>query len=167
MREFDELDGTTKWYLSRLLDGLKQHFGERLVSLVLYGSRARGTHRPDSDIDVIIIIEGVPRPPFERFAVVNPVEKEVKEEYVRRFGGYAQYLSVIVKSPEQAAYHSPLYLDMTEDAVLVFDRDDFFKDILDAMRRRMAELGSKRVWLKGGWYWILKPDMKWGESVEI
>lgn len=56
---------------------------------------------------------------------------------------------------------------MTEDAVLVCDRDGFFAHVLDWLRRRMAELGSWRVWLGEGWYWILKPDMQWGERVEL
>jgi hypothetical protein len=56
---------------------------------------------------------------------------------------------------------------MTEDAVVVHDRDGFFAGILEGMRRRMAELGSRRVWLEGGWYWLLKPDAVWGERIEI
>jgi hypothetical protein len=56
---------------------------------------------------------------------------------------------------------------MTEDAVLAHDADGFFEGILEAMRRRMAALGSKRVWLEGGWYWLLQPDAAWGERIEI
>lgn len=34
-------------------------FGDRLVSLVLHGSYARGDFREDSDVDVIVILNGV------------------------------------------------------------------------------------------------------------
>lgn len=40
---------------SRLTDEL----GDRLVKMVLYGSRARGDYRGDSDIDVAIIVRGL------------------------------------------------------------------------------------------------------------
>jgi len=75
---------------------------------------------------------------------------------------------LVTKSPEEARFHSPLYLDMVSDAVLLFDRDGFFEQILRAMRERMSELGSRRVALPdGSWYWDLKPDYRFGERVEI
>jgi hypothetical protein len=53
------------------------------------------------------------------------------------------------------------------DAVLAYDRDGFFDGVLEAMRRRMVALGSTRVWLEGGWYWVLQPNAAWGEPIEI
>ena len=37
---------------------LQQAFGSRLRSVVLYGSRARGDHRPDSDVDLMVVLDG-------------------------------------------------------------------------------------------------------------
>lgn len=161
-----DLDVTTRRYLERLLEALQGRLGGRLVSLVLYGSRARGTYRAESDIDVLIVVSGLPRARAARHELLRPIKQETDREY-RRAIGDPPLLSYLVKTPEEAAYHSPLYLDMTEDAVLAYDRDGFFGNVLDEMRQRMASLGSKRVWLEHGWYWILKPDMKWGETVEI
>jgi hypothetical protein len=76
--------------------------------------------------------------------------------------------NLVTKSPEEARYRSPLYLDLVEDAVLLVDRDGFFQAVLDGMRARMRELGSRRVVLPdGSWYWDLKPDFRFGEVVEI
>ena len=36
---------------------LKQHYGHRLVQVVLYGSQARGEAKPDSDIDLLIVLQ--------------------------------------------------------------------------------------------------------------
>jgi len=44
--------------LNRLRTGLSQILEDRLESIYLYGSRARGEARSDSDIDVIIILRG-------------------------------------------------------------------------------------------------------------
>ena len=49
---------------------------------------------------------------------------------------------------------SPLYLDMVEDAIIVYDKDDFFRKILQNVRNRLKELGSKRVRMGKRWYWF-------------
>jgi len=166
-RTLPDLDETTRWYLERLRDALRSRFGERLVSLVLYGSRARGTQRDDSDIDVLIVVDGLPPDRAGRHALLRPLKQAVDRQHMRARGRPAPHLAYIVKTREEAKHRAPLYLDMTEDAVLVWDRDGFFAGVLDGLRRRMAELGSRRVWLRDGWYWILKPDMQWGERVEL
>ena len=40
-----------------LVEGLKNIFKDRLVSIVLYGSVARGTNTEESDIDIAIILK--------------------------------------------------------------------------------------------------------------
>ena len=37
---------------------LRARFGDRVVGLYLFGSRARGDHEPDSDADVAVIFKG-------------------------------------------------------------------------------------------------------------
>lgn len=42
--------------LSDLVARLKTRFGDRLVRLAVFGSRARGDVREDSDIDILIVL---------------------------------------------------------------------------------------------------------------
>lgn len=44
--------------LARLKAELVRRYGERLKGIILFGSRARGDARPDSDWDVAVVIEG-------------------------------------------------------------------------------------------------------------
>jgi hypothetical protein len=51
---------------------------------------------------------------------------------------------------------------------LLYDRDGFFRGVLERLRARLRELGSQKVYLDDGhWYWILKPDAAVGAVVEI
>ena len=45
--------------LSRLKAPLAEAFGDRLRGVILYGSEARGEAAPDSDIDVLVLLEGL------------------------------------------------------------------------------------------------------------
>lgn len=56
---------------------------------------------------------------------------------------------------------------MVEDAIIAYDKDDFFKNILENLRNRLKELGSKRISMGKRWYWILKPDYRFGEVIRI
>jgi predicted nucleotidyltransferase len=53
--------------LSELIAGLSRLLGDRLAGAVLYGSQARGDANPDSDIDVLIVVQGN----FDYFSMVE------------------------------------------------------------------------------------------------
>ena len=138
--------------------------GPRLRSLVLFGSLARGQGTACSDIDLLVIAEGFPRSLVERRRPLLAVWSEARARHALP----AVEWNLVTKTPEEARYHSPLYLDIVEDGILLVDRGRFFETVLDAMRARMRELGSRRVFLDdGSWYWDLKPDFRFGEVVEI
>ena len=44
--------------IGRIKADLRALYGDRLKRVILYGSRARGDHRPDSDYDLIAILNG-------------------------------------------------------------------------------------------------------------
>jgi predicted nucleotidyltransferase len=47
--------------LARFRAALDRSYGDRLERVVLFGSRARGDHRPDSDYDVAVFIKDMGR----------------------------------------------------------------------------------------------------------
>ena len=48
--------------LREFRDGLEQIYGSRLVRVVLFGSQARDEAEPDSDIDVMLVLQGAVDP---------------------------------------------------------------------------------------------------------
>ena len=57
-----------------LLDACRQHYRERLVALALFGSMSRGTPRPDSDVDALVVAEPLPDGRVARAAEFLAVE---------------------------------------------------------------------------------------------
>jgi len=154
--------------LNKLLQELKNYYGERLVSVVLYGSCARGTPRPDSDLDLLIIVEDLPKGRYQRYMEFSKIEEKLEpllKELEKK--GINLSLSPLLRTPLEAKNFIPPYLDMTEDAKILYDKEDFFANILDQLREKLKKLGSKRIKWGGGLLWILKPDLKPGETIEL
>lgn len=61
----------------------------------------------------------------------------------------------------------PLYLDMTEDAILLRDEGGFFAGVLGRLRDRLRQLGAVRRRMGQLRYWDLKPDLVAGERIEL
>ncbi len=51
-------DEKARAVVAELKQRLRELYGDRLVSVILYGSRARGDHGPDSDVDVAVVLRG-------------------------------------------------------------------------------------------------------------
>jgi hypothetical protein len=154
--------------VEKLVNALKKKFGDKLITVAVFGSVARGDARKDSDMDLMLVIDSLPKSRLKRQMEFMDVEKEIKD-YLDELthAGYLLEFSPIIKTPEEAAKISPLYLDMIEDIVIVYDRGDFFRNVLEKLRNRLKKLGSMRVNIGKKWYWILKPDYRFGEVIRI
>jgi predicted nucleotidyltransferase len=154
--------------LSAVLDACHIHYGRRLTSVALFGSVGRGTPRPDSDLDLLIIADGLPAGRMRRIEDFAAVETAVASAIARaERDGLSPLLSPVFKTPAEAAVGSPLFLDMTEDARLLFDRNAFLANLLAAFRARLERLGARRIWRGNAWLWDLKPDYRVGEEFEL
>jgi predicted nucleotidyltransferase len=152
------------------VQAVKAHFRDRLVSICFFGSAARGEASLESDIDVLIVAEDLPRDLGLRVRDTNSIHESVKkgQAYRRlRSEGRSAFISDIYLSPEEARSHPPILLDIVDHGVIVYDRGGFLAAVLEDIRRKLNELGARKVVAKKGYYWVLKPDAKPTEVVEI
>jgi predicted nucleotidyltransferase len=147
--------------LNAYVAALERRLGTDLVSVVLFGSRARGDAGAESDIDVLVIARGLPRNRFERYAGLHDVARQVSREF-------AIAVAPILLTVEEAQQVKPYYLGILGGHVILRDEGGFFAGVLDRLQARLAELGSRRYVDRDGYeYWDLKPDWKPGDVVEL
>ena len=65
--------------LIRFRDALRALYGDRIERIVLYGSRARGDAREDSDYDVAVFLKGETRM-WEEHERIHPIQWAIFEE---------------------------------------------------------------------------------------
>ena len=159
---FEELE-------AKLLSEIGSHYAERLISVVVFGSAARKTQTFESDLDILIVADGLPQGRGKRIREFELIEEKMEPflKSLRNKDGINTYLSTLIKSPEEVKKGSPLFLDMVEDAKILFNRNGFFMGMLERLRERLKKLGAKRIWRGNAWYWDLKPDYKPGDVIEL
>ncbi|MYD71391.1 MAG: nucleotidyltransferase domain-containing protein [Acidobacteria bacterium] len=155
-----------------LLDGVvaacRRHYGERLHGIALYGSVARGTPTADSDVDLLVVADGLPEGSLPKRRDFDVVEDAVAPQIDALWkAGRHVRLSPILKTRAVLEYGTPLLLDMTEDARILYERDGYLTHVLECFRRTLRDLGARRIWRDELWYWDLKPDYRWGDVIEL
>jgi len=133
---------------------LQEALGERLLAVVLFGSRARGEAGRASDWDLLVVAEDLPQRPFDR----------------QLFFGQALWrkcdfaVSVLAKTPQEFEASVPsLYLDIALDGCILYDPRGYAAEKLAAVRRLIERLGLRRERTDAGdlWRWEKEPAGAW------
>ncbi len=165
----DEIQSLYLNYASLIADKLKEILQNDLISVVLFGSAARGQAGEGSDIDLLIVAENFGT--GGRFDIFNEIEKDLKasEEYLDlKENNLGTLISPVPLTPSEVEKNPSILLDIVMDGIMLYDVDDFIINKMKSLRRKLKKMGSKRIFLDDKrYYWDLKPDYKLGEVVEI
>lgn len=161
--------------LEDLLESLKDfvfnYYGEKTSAIVIFGSVARGDYSSLSDIDLLAMlreVEGSQGRRLDEFFEVSKRFEGSKIYQEAREKRLPHHVQPVILSIDELREHPPLLLDLTTDALVLFDKDRIFQEEIEQVKRRLKELGARKVLLgRNRWYWILKPDLKRGETVTI
>jgi hypothetical protein len=152
----------------RAVEASEAVYGPRLLAAGVFGSVGRGVPRPDSDVDLLLVVEPLVEGRIRRMEEFAEVERGCAPALSEaRAQGIATTLSPVIRTPAELAVGSPLMLDMVDDLVILKDPQGVLGEAMDRLRRRLAALGAKRIWRGNAWYWDLKPDYRIGEVFEL
>ncbi|MCX7796629.1 MAG: nucleotidyltransferase domain-containing protein [bacterium] len=143
---------------------VKNYYGERLTSFILFSSCGRGTPSLNSDIDIFIILKSAPRGRIKRIEEFYKNVKKKVELYIEdiRSCGINILISPIIRT-EEVNLGSPLYIDMLTGIRIYFDRDNFFRKYLNSLEEKLRKLGAE----KRDGYWVYKKEIDREEGVEV
>ena len=128
----------------KIVNCYKDYLSNHLVSIVLFGSHARGDAKETSDFDLFIIAEELPVKVFQRILFIR---KPLK-------GQFAERICIVAKTPEEVLKNlPPLFLDLGLDGIILFDKDNFFKNLQTKIREIIQQAGLQRKKVNGEFYW--------------
>lgn len=139
---------------TQVVEQLRSALGERLVSVVLFGSQARGEATAESDWDLLVIATGLPEKPLERHMFLTRLISP----------GAADAASLLAKTPEEFESGVPsLYLDIAVDGQILYDLYGYMTERLATLRRVIAQAGLYREHTQAGdwWRWKQQPSGQW------
>ena len=140
------------------LSALDGALGERLLSVTLFGSYARGRPHPESDVDFLVVVRDPAPSPTTRWelnaAVGDACRRRVAWEWERT--RTYPVPDVVVLTAQEAARGSAFLLDASRDLVVLYDRAGTFQRAVQALLSRATELGARRIERsKDDWYWVM------------
>jgi predicted nucleotidyltransferase len=154
--------------LVRLREACQEVYGDRLVSLCVFGSVAAGTMKPDSDIDILLVCDVLPKGRMARVMEFEAVDRLCEDSFETAMRqGVRTMFSPHIKTPAEVLEGSLVFLDMTDTVRILFDREEFVGRYLRTLKERLSRLGARKVRFGGGYYWILKPNIKPGEEITL
>jgi len=152
-----------------LVQALK-FLGDDLVSVVLYGSIARGDTHECSDMDLLLVARNLPRKFSERIEYLYPIKRRCSRRKIELWREKGIYCSIQIYPllPSELKKFRPLFLDIVTDGVILFDRGNFMRRMMSQWRQKLKRAGAKKVVLPDKrWYWVLKPEIRRGEVIEL
>ncbi|MFQ5826156.1 MAG: nucleotidyltransferase domain-containing protein [Dehalococcoidia bacterium] len=140
-RRPSEITQHIHYILSEILEASSARFQKDLVSVVLFGSHARGNPSQRSDIDLVIVVESAPPDWRERGALELSIEQ---------LGlNLGKAIQIILVEPEDVRYSveniAPLMLEIHDAHICLFDREGFFQGEMARFSRNVEKRGVRKL----------------------
>jgi predicted nucleotidyltransferase len=137
-------------YKERILSCLQERFGDNLLAVALFGSRARQTERAFSDFDILVVVKGLPS---ERRAC-RQLAALIRRELVLPIDATLLNPEAFIGS---VRYCAPLMIELACAYELWFEKDGFFSRHIQFMHTLMQQ--GKLIQLQPGVWKLMEDDV--------
>lgn len=129
--------------IESIINILKEKFGKKLISIVLFGSIVKGRNHRFSDIDLLIVVEDIPDNWRERDKIVFDIDFNCGRD-----------VELVLASPDDILFSveniAPLMLEVYDNYQILYDNREFFsssmKKFTTNLKLRQARKIREGVW---------------------
>lgn len=109
-------DESIREMLAELTEALFHVYGDKLKTIVLYSSVARGTQTEDSDIDIMVLIDGNNDELRQYDDKLNDVSTDFSLKYLK----VLSVVDISYQEYEDWRNPSPFYKNISEEGVILY-----------------------------------------------
>ncbi len=102
--------------LSELAERLHQVYGSRLKSVILYGSVARGAETKDSDIDIMVLVDGNASELRNYDESLGDVSTDISLKYLK----VLSIIDISYQEYQEWKQISPFYKNVSDEGVVLY-----------------------------------------------
>ncbi len=129
---YDGLDVAIKDYLSSFINEVSD--SAALKGVVLFGSVAKGSYNKYSDVDLFMVVDGGERDFYNRVIKTALDKTEPKHKRLIDKDLYL-HISPLLVSVSKLKDFSPVFLDVLDYGIILYDRDDTVNNFLSSLRK--------------------------------
>lgn len=126
-----DVDEQIGYLLKKFVEECERKFGLDLVSIVLFGSYARGRASKYSDVDLLVIAKNLPDDWRVRDRVLSDLEMRFLKKYHKR-------IFPVIISPEAISdsvkKRNPFFYGVLTGYRVLFDRERFFAKVMENVK---------------------------------
>ncbi len=132
--------------VNEFVECCKSRFSQNLVSVILFGSVARGTAQKYSDVDILVIIDELPKRRLDREDIVIDLILDILKKYHIRIS------PMLLESTELSTKNlNPLIYGILTGYNVLYDPQNFWSDFLTKIKPTI--LKNKPVYIEGKKRW--------------
>jgi len=145
--------------IKKFIKQLKNSFGKELISVVLFGSRARKIYNEDSDFDILVILKEKNKIKLSKLKIDFLKENQAKLDLTilnkkDALNNFRASFLFRIDALNNFTHHTPLFSTFLFGFIVLFDKNDFFKNKIKKMAKNMEK--EEIFYYKRGKLWSLK-----------
>lgn len=170
LENLDAIPSYFQSYLFNFLSELRREFKETLLSVILFGSVARGKWTRNSDLDLFIILSNEYQDKYELNEklielIINFQELEIKNKLKK--DKFIHSIQAIAVRLIDLNYFRTLFYDIAMDGIIIFDKDQTGEKFIERIKHRMKENQLTRVYNDDHDFYWKHEKVKFGELKEL
>jgi predicted nucleotidyltransferase len=143
--------------LSDWIDSCKKEWRENFVSAIQFGSTTKSYIKIETDVDLLLVFNKVPKNKWDRFQFIKNKELEL-ENNLKKIKNYNLLPSILCWQKESFEKLHPLYLDFVDSSNILYDPDSIARNIINKTEDWLKKRGAIKVQKGHLWYWDVNPN---------
>lgn len=143
--------------LSEWIDSCKNEWRENFISAIQFGSTTKSYIKFETDVDLLLVFNNVPKNKWDRFQFIKNKESEL-EDSLKKIKNYNLIPSILCWQKDSFEKLHPLYLDFVDSSNILYDPDSIAKKVINKTEDWLKKRGAVKVQKGHLWYWDVNPN---------